>query len=417
MKNLKKKEVQKSISFLKKKLTLSTCTEALEIRNLEKDDLHLQLQIVGNASISIPEDCQKISIPPSGIRRIPVEIRKPDSKKGWPIARMAKKCSLIQVWKRGKGSKVLLDTIPVVTYSPVFVNDLKCFYQIEDYVPMPLRGNSPPEITMTAFEPGTMITKNTGTVEISWNITGADEITDIWTHVGLEVLEPGTFTDAGGDTSSDYITPATESFVYTPGASLNIALFAENDDGAVQDHEMIYHTINVGYHHAKCPAGASIYRDEVAVVREMLDTIDTYLRANRLADLPDFIDRWNAVAPASAIVGAWSDMAYLSGVVGSGNLADDMLAAMQDVLIYIKPQTLPRGYRPGTVPPDSGRHVLCEDEVWGLATNNWVSVCGADPLNDLTLAHELFHYASASHNEDELRATVISWAIFDLIPF
>jgi hypothetical protein len=270
---------------------------------------------------------------------------------------------------------------------------------------------------MTAFEPGTTITKNTGTVELSWNVTGADELYDVWTHVGQEVIEPGTFTDAGGDSSSDYITPSTESFVYTPGASLNIALFAENEDGRIQDHEMIYRTVEVGHHHAKCPAGATINTEEVEIVREMLETIDTYLRANRLADLPDFLERWNAAAPDHAIVGDWSDMDYLSGAIGSGTLADDMLSAMQNVLVYIKAETLPRGWRPGTIPPTADRYVLCEDGVWGLSTSNWVAVCGADPLNDLTLAHELFHYASTSHNEDELRATVVSWAIFDDIPF
>ena len=406
--------IRKSISFLNKEVNLSACTDSIEIKNKKKHPLSVRLVVVGSSAIKIPKEFREITMPPGGIMRIPVSWHKVSIKKGWPIARRVKQRSLIQVWE---GEKVLLDSIPVITYGPLFVDKLHCFYPIEVYEPMPLRGNSPPEITMTSFEPGTTIPKNTGTVELSWNVAGADELYDIWSHVDAEVLEPGTVTGGGYDTSSDHVTPASYSFTYTAGASLNVGLFAGNEDGEVLDGEMIYHTEEVGYHHAKCPAGGSIYTTELDNVRDMLVDIDGLLRANRLADLPAFITRWNAVVRDELIVGELEDIDYLSGRVGTGRLADDMLTAMEDILIYLKPHTLPRGFRPSTIPPGSDRRPLCD--AVGVSTRNWVAICtdirvGADAL---TLAHELFHYASTSHNDNEMRAILISWAIFDDIPF
>ena len=409
--------IQKPISFLNKELNLSACTGSIELENREKHPLSIRVVVAGSPAIKIPKEFREITIPPGGIKRIPVSYEKKPIKKGWPIARRVKQRSLIQVWKVDKAENLLLDSIPVITYGPVVVDKLHCFYPIEEYKPMPLKGNSPPEITITAFEPGTTITKNTGTVELSWNVTGADELYDVWTFPDVEVLEPGTFTGGGSDTSSDHVTPAVYSFTYSAGASLNVALFAENGDGEASDHEMIYNTAEMGYHHAKCPAGGSIYTSELDDIRDMLVDIEACLRANRLADLPAFITRWNAAAPADYRVGELEDMDYLSGRVGTGNLSDDMLTAMENVLIYLKPHTLPRGFRAGTIPSGSDRRPLCDAGIYGLSTRNWVAICTAIGADALTLAHELFHYASTSHNGNEMRAILISWAIFDDMPW
>ena len=79
---------------------------------------------------------------------------------------------------------------------------------------------------------------------------------------------------------------------------------------------------------------------------------------------------------------------------------------------------MPRGFRPGTIPAGSGLRSLCDaGSVYGISTRNWVAICTAIDADALTLAHELFHYASTSHNDDEMRAVLISWALFDDIPF
>ncbi len=117
----------------------------------------------------------------------------------------------------------------------------------------------------------------------------------------------------------------------------------------------------------------------------------------------------------------FEDMEYLSGRIGTGCLADDILTAMRNVLIYIKPETMPRGYRPGTIPTGSDRRALCEvfdsRTVYGISTRNWVSICLDAGGDDLTLLHELFHYASTSHNDSEQRAIAISCCCYDWIPW
>jgi len=407
------------LSILRNELTLSSGKASFEIRNEQGSELKVRLTVSGNPSVTIPKQFQEITIPAAGIRRVPVIIREVAPRKTWPIVRRAKQHSLIQIWSAEKGRKLLLDSVPVTQRGPVFVDELRCFHPDNDDGPKAAKGNSPPEITMTAYEPGSTTAKNTGTVELSWTVVGADELYDLWSHVGAEVLEPGTFTDAGGDTSSGHVTPTSETITYTAGATLNVALFAENDDGQVWDSETIYHSAPVGYHDAKCPAGGTIYTTQLDDVRGMLDEIDTLLRADRLTDLPAFITRWNEAAPPEFTVDeALPDLAYLSGSVGSGNLADDMLVAMQRILVYLHAHTMPRTFRPGTIPAGSDRRPLCDGgRVFGKSTRHWVAICYDIGADSLTLAHELFHYASTSHNDDERRAVLISWALFDDIPF
>ena len=116
----------------------------------------------------------------------------------------------------------------------------------------------------------------------------------------------------------------------------------------------------------------------------------------------------------------FDNMDYLSGGVGTGNLTDDILDAMHDVLIYIRAGSMPRGYRPGTI-TGSGRRALCETwtedgtepTIFGISTREWVSIC-RDVGDDLTLLHGLFHYAATAHNDDELRAYAISMCAYGM---
>ena len=95
---------------------------------------------------------------------------------------------------------------------------------------------------------------------------------------------------------------------------------------------------------------------------------------------------------------------------------------MQNVLIYINPNTMPRGYRPGTI-TDPDRDALCAEvirngrvgHVYGKSTRHWVSICLDIGANDLTLLHELFHYASTSNNESEARAFAISMCAYGIL--
>jgi hypothetical protein len=347
---------------------------------------------------------------------------------GWPIALSARNTAAIRLWSKDPKSKkkVLIASTVVETRSPIFVPELHCM-ETARREQRARKGNSPPVITMTAVKPGTSVSKNTGEVELSWEITGAAEMEDYLSYPDAEVLEPGSFTGAGGWECSCHVTPASNSYIYTAGSTITQTLHARNADGEVYEHETIYYTTSVGYHNARCPAGGTIHTDELDTIRAFLEEIDARLRSNALVDLPGFVDEWNSTIeerigrgelPESArdyMFPEFDDMDYLSGRVGTGSLADDILSAMDNVLIYIKSYTLPRGYRPGTLP--AGRRALC-DEVYGRAYHSdahpdcdWVAVCLDIDADALTLLHELYHYATGSGNE--FKAVAVSSCCFD----
>jgi hypothetical protein len=423
--------MQSTISFSRKKLILSPNTSSVEIKNESKKELIVNLKLVGSKTFSIPKKTENVMIKPGLTVRVPVEFEIDRKMIGWPMALSAVKKAGIQVWSADpKKKKELLGIISVSAVGPVMVPMLRCMEPRQSERQEKKKGNSPPGITMSAVKPGTTIPKNTGTVELSYTVERADEIWDLWLYPEREVLEPGTFTGAGGSEISGHVTPSEDSFTYTPGSTLFFSIHARNTDGETHEGESIYHKARVGYHDARCPAGASINTDELDEIRAFLDDIDGRLRANVLEDLPSFIERWNSSCPYEDYqFPEFDDMEYLSGRVGSGSLADDILAAMRDVLIYVKPPTLPRGHRPGTTSGDD--HALCETWVCtpegGECTVvgrtyysptdpdcNWIGICREIGADVLTLLHELYHYATGS--DDEAKAVAMSCCAFDYIP-
>lgn len=280
-----------------------------------------------------------------------------------------------------------------------------------------------PRITITSVVPGTSIPANTGRVELSWSVSSApgEGLSAVWEgygRPGIEVLPDGVSTDWGSGASN--VLPTTSgSFASNIGHTFSVEIAATNDDGSTDDREVLYSKIPVGYHSAS-PPGAPVTENDLNRIRLYLEDVDRRLRDNVLTNLPDYIAEWNAMVPEQPFP-SFGDIAYMSGAVGSGNLADDILAAMQDVLIYIYPYTMPRGYRPGTI-TDPGRRALCErnDEgriaVIGKSTREWVSLCREGGADGLTLLHELFHYASSSNNGSEPRAFAVSLCAYNYFP-
>jgi len=283
-----------------------------------------------------------------------------------------------------------------------------------------------PRITITSVIPGTSIPANTGRVEVSWSVSSSpgDGLSAVWAgygRPGMEVLPDGVFTDWGSGASNVFPTTS-ESFISNIGRTYSVEIAATNDDGSADDREVLYSKIPVGYHSASLP-GAPVKENDLRRIRLDLEEIDRRLNDNVLTNLPEYIAEWNRRVPEQPFP-SFSDMAYLSGAVGSGNLADDILNAMRDVLIYIYPHTMPRGYRPGTI-TDPGRRALCERVevdgeskivVFGKSTREWVSICHEGGADDLTLLHELFHYASTSNNGDEARAFAVSLCAYNYFP-
>jgi len=233
-----------------------------------------------------------------------------------------------------------------------------------------------PRITVNSLIPGTSISANTGRVELSWSVSDA---TSVWVNYGspgMEVLPDGVFTDWASGGSDEFPTTS-DSLSLNIRRTTSLEIIASNSDGSTRETEVLYSKIPVGYHDASMP-GAPVTQRDLNKVRGFLQIIESRLNSNVLTTLPAYIEQWNREAPESAFPN-FSDMSYLSGAVGTGNLADDILSAMRDVLIYIYPRIMPRGHRTGTI-TDPGRRALCERRseggaVFGKATHEWFSIC------------------------------------------
>lgn len=276
-----------------------------------------------------------------------------------------------------------------------------------------------PTITISSVIPGTFISANTGSVEISWSVSDTPPDAATAVSVGLtspnrHVLPDGVFTDWGGAESNVFPTTS-ESYTMSISGTRRIHIYASNEDGDTEDGETFYAKIPVGYHDATVP-GAPVKESDLALIQGYLDEIDHRLNDNVLTNLPDYIEEYNSRVPAEYSFPDFGDMDYLSGGVGTGNLTDDILNAMQDVLIYIDAYTMPRGHRPGTITDPDIRALCDEDSVYGKSTREWVSICLDIGANALTLLHELFHYASTSNNQDEARAFAISMCAYNVLP-
>lgn len=281
-----------------------------------------------------------------------------------------------------------------------------------------------PTVTIRSVISGTNTSANTGRLDFSWRVSASppDAATEVWLGggaPGAQVLSEGEFTDWGSGSSNVF--PQTEdSFVVDGVAGTHsIEIVASNADGATRDQEILYSKIPVGYHDATLP-GAPVRESELALVRGYLEEIDRRLNDDVLTTLPDFIETFNSRVPEESRFPVFDDLDYLSGGVGTGNLTDDLLRAMRDVLIYIHPYTMPRGYRPGTI-TNPGRRALCEanivdgeerGRVFGKTTREWVSICVEEGADALTLLHELYHFGSESNNGDEARAFAVSMCAY-----
>jgi hypothetical protein len=271
-----------------------------------------------------------------------------------------------------------------------------------------------PTVSIRSVTVGTTRSANTGHVEVTWSVSGGP--TAVWLgfgQVGMEVLPDGVFPDSGGGSSNVFPTTS-GSLTADVGRTSYIHVSAVNADGVTDDREWLFSKIRVGYHGATVP-GAPVRQRDLDRVRGYLEEIDHILNANALTNLPAFLAEFNRRVPAGEGFPAFGDIAYLSGGVGTGSLTDDILSAMQEVLIYLGAATMPRGWRPGTIAA-AGRRALCEGGVLGIATREWVSICLEGGADALTLLHELFHHASTSNNGDEARAFAISMCAYNLLP-
>jgi len=394
----------------------------LKILNDSPKEARIQLKLVGSPSYRIAKQDLRLTLKPHEEKAIAVKFTVTKGK-GWPIARNVKHGAVLQIWD--VSGKQLIDSSILKGRGPAFAPLLHCL-AINGIRPRIIeKHRSPPSVFIETVIPGTSISVNTGTIEVNWSVDSADEIYEVFGGPGVEVLPDNAATDwgawSGPPTSSDH-----GSFTYTPGGTSSYGLSALNEDGQSDKTVVMYHTEEFGYHDTRTPAGGSLYESELDLVRGYLQTIEANIRTNRLVHLADYIARWNAAAPADyQFPEEFDTMEYLTGSVGSGNLADDMLDTMRSMLVYLKPHTLPNGYRPGTV-TDPGFRTLCDaGEIYGKTIwfrdhpdRSWLGICLELGADDLTLLHELYHLTTHSEGDDEeLKAYAVSWCCVDEIPW
>lgn len=411
------------IRFLKKTVSFKEGQKAtLKILNDSPKEARIQLKLAGSTRYRIAKQDLKLTLKPHQEKAIPVTFSTV-KQKGWPIARNVKHEAVLQIWDTS--GKQLIDASFLKGRGPAFVPTLHCLSLNGVRPRKNEKHRSPPSVFIETVIPGTSISVNTGTIQVNWDVDGADEIYEVHGGPGAEVLPDNTATDwgewSGPPTSSDHGT-----FTYTPGGTSSFGITARNEDGPTYKSVVMYHTEEFGYHDTCTPAGGSIYESELDLVRGYLQSIEAKIRTDRLVHLADYIERWNAAAPASyQFPEEFDDMDYLTGRVGSGNLADDMLETMQSMLVYLKPYTLPEGYRPGTV-TDPGFRTLCEDgQIYGKTiwfrdypARSWLGICLELGADDLTLLHELYHLTTHKDEDiEEMKAIAVSWCCFDEIPW
>jgi hypothetical protein len=165
------------------------------------------------------------------------------------------------------------------------------------------------------------------------------------------------------------------------GETTRFIVSATNADGSTRADAVVYTKVRVGYHDASTPAGG-IPEAEVRRIRGELEDNDRRLNAGCIRN-NDELDRFGDP--------------YLRG-----QLTDDILAAMRQVLIITDRDRLPSRYR------ETAR--LCTDGVYGEVPTDkaYLAICREVGADELTLLHELYHYAAIRDSGNEFKAEAIS---------
>ena len=159
-----------------------------------------------------------------------------------------------------------------------------------------------------------------------------------------------------------------------------------------------------------------------------LDLIETSLESGVLTRMVDFCEYWNDHVGDPEYIVNFSDIDYLSGAEGHDSLTDDMLAALRSnpLIIYPRNMSMPRTFRRDAY--FTGEHSLCDENVYGITYGDsdhrpagtfadWTALCFEIGADEVTLAHELFHYAARMNWSSETRPYLISYLLAGYDPW
>lgn len=351
---------------------------ALDLRSHSAGPLRLRLEVLDESgAFTLPAKAPPLLLRPRARVRIPVTFRPRVG--GVLMTRMRRYHGEARFWD--VDAQRVVGQVTLVGQGPGYVplEGLACLYD-----PLPDRpahvGNSPPVVSLRVRPE---IGWSGEPLHVEWSVSGADTVWEGVDRPGAEVLPAGVFTDWGGGTGPAGATSRVYDTAF--GRTTTFVIGARNADGATTERVTAWAKTAVGYHTASTPAGG-VLASEVAAIRRDLEDIDRRLRGGCIRD--------------NTALDTFGD-AYLRGA-----LTDDILAAMQNVLVYIGPEKLPTAHQMSR---------LCEGgTVYGVTPRDrsFVAICRAIRADSLTLLHELYHYAATRDNGNEEKAVAVSVGCF-----
>lgn len=352
--------------------------KTLDLRNQSGRPLRLRLDVLddGSGAFTVAAKAPPLLVRPGGRLRIPLTFRPRAA--GVLMTRSQRHWGEARLWD--DNAQRFVGLVPLVGRGPGYVPlaGLSCMYDPLPEPPLPV-GNSPPAVSLRVRPE---IGWSGEPLHVEWSVSGAETTWEGFYRPGDEVLPAGTFTDWGGSTGLAGVS----SRVYdaTFGRTTTFAIDARNADGTTTERVTAYAKTAVGYHAASTPAGG-VPESEVAGIRRDLEDIERRLLGGCIRDNTE--------------LDAFGDP-YLRGA-----LTDDILAAMQDVLVYTGPEKLPTAHRASR---------LCEGGRYGVTPSDrsFVAICRALDADSLTLLHELYHYAATRDNGNEEKAFAVSIGCF-----
>ncbi len=399
---------------------------SIDLKNPRNVKSSFSLSLTGSA-FSIDKKYRKISLKPGASIQIPVTFSL--KKTPFVMSRNARFTGRVMI-TGPSGMQYPVSTLNA--QGPGYVDPKKIHCCEHPPTRRPKRHNSPPVIERTCYKSGTSRWANTGRIDQHRHITGLSEAGDTLTlsYGDMPRHPDGVIPDGGGSgtvfSHPEYRDHCESSSTFDVTYSWWDMIIAHNADGTVSDQEKFFSLSRTGYHNAKFPDDPRIVYSVFAGWKEevngYLEFIESSLESGVLTRMEDFCEYWNAHVGDPEYIVNFADIDYLSGEEGHASLTDDMLGALgtNPLIIYPDNLSMPRTFRRDAF--FSGENALCDENSYGKTYGDtthrpagtyadWTALCFGIGADELTLAHELFHFAARQNWTNESRAFLVSYLL------
>ncbi len=408
---------------------------SVRIKNYSKQVKTLSLSLVGDRNVfEIPKQHWQVKIEPGAQFVVPVRFveRKP-----FRIMGIRAQYQVYLKWQDAQETG-LFTSAPITVFAPLYAATgvTRCLHTPGNASRGLMRQHhSPPSISRTVYRAGTYYHANMGEIDHEYHVNIERE--GDW----LEIDNIYPLADVGETVSYGYLHSLEHchySRTYTIRETWWNRIYAGNADGVNSDAEQFYAKRMVGHHDACIPEDPEVPSSETRAIRDFLVDIEDWILDDNLVDFGRYVEYWNTNVREDDDAsycneqsfdegGCWfnrggsiPDMDYMTSRVGSGGLADDMLSALENLIIYTKTSHLPRTFRHDEF-FDRENSRLCEETsgiTYGAITRTpgsfaeWIAICRDAGADDGTIIHEMFHYTAREHFESEDRAFLVSYLYF-----